>query len=400
MRAPRTTEAGYLWYGAGVGSWFAGFGIQAVLVAHLLTNELGISAEALGLAQTAALLPSLLFLLIGGAVAERRDARRVLVAMHLLAALPAVALAALVYSGALTYWAVIAYAFALGTVNAFAMPARDSELSNVAGANMMRAVTGMTILQFAAQAVGTVGGGAGAASFGSTPVLAVQAVVLLSGALFALRLPPAEPAAPAQAAQSSLREIVDGVREVLGTPELRHPALLVTAVGMFFIGPFLVLYPLLVRDVYGGGAAELGIVNAAFPVGTIAGSLLLRAVHIHRRGRAALLALITGACTLLLVSSGLPFWGLWGATLFWGMAGAVFINCSRSIFQEAAPPSHRARALSIYQLAFIGAAPLGAMLAGLCSGQIGPLATFAVYACSMLVTVALIWSLTTTSQMR
>ena len=40
------------------------------------------------------------------------------------------------------------------------------------------------------------------------------------------------------------------------------------------------------------------------------------------------------------------------------------------------------------------------MLAGLASGQIGPLATIAIYAGAMIVTVALIGSLTSTARMR
>jgi len=395
---PVAPQAAYRWFGAGVGSWFGGFGIQSVVFAHLLTNELGIGAAELGMAQSATMLPTLAFLLVGGAFVDRRDPRRVLVAAHLLSAVPVIALAAAAATGALSYGAVILQGCALGVIGAFAVPARDSQLSQVAGSDMLRAVTGMTILQFAAQAVGSLLGGEGARQIGAVQIMCVQAALLAGGALFMLRIPPSPPVE--RPARSTWHDIGEGIREVARTPELRAPVLLVLAVGTCFIGPFVVVFPLLVRDLYQGGARELGWVMAMFPVGTISGSLVLRALGVRRRGRASMLALLFGAATLIGIARDLPFAGMLAATAVWGVAGAVFINCTRAMFQEAAPAAHRARCLSVFQLAFTGAAPFGAAIAGVSSGAIGPLATLDAYAATMIVIVALIWTLTPTSQLR
>ena len=75
------------------------------------------------------------------------------------------------------------------------------------------------------------------------------------------------------------------------------------AVGVMFVGPFLVVFPLLVRDYYQEGIAHLSLVLMLFPLGTITGSLLLRATGIPHKGRACLLSLMTGA--LILASIGL-----------------------------------------------------------------------------------------------
>ena len=389
----------YRWFGAGVASWFGGFGIQGVVFAHLLTNELGITAEQLGVAQSVNMLPPLLLLLVGGAFVDRRDPRHVLVGAHLLSCLPVLVLAWTFQAGALSYSIVIACGMAIGTVGAFALPARDSQLSHVAGPDMLRAVIGMTILQFAAQAVGALIGGEGARSMGVVETLAVQAVILAAGALFSARIPPSPPV-PRSIRRSTLHDIADGIREVARTPELRAPIFLVLAVSTCFIGPFMVVFPLLIRDLYAGGARELGWVMAMFPIGTIAGSLAIGALGVRVRGRAALLALISGALTLLVIARGLPFGGMLALTALWGVSGAVFINCSRAMFQEAAPVAHRARALSVYQLAFSGAGPFGAVLAGLASGEFGPLRTLDAFACAMLAVVALIWTGTSTARMR
>jgi hypothetical protein len=161
------------------------------------------------------------------------------------------------------------------------------------------------------------------------------------------------------------------------------------AVGFLFIGPFIVVYPLLVRDYYQRGIDALSLLLMMFPLGTIAGSVVLRRLGgIRRKGRAALCALAGGALIMGTVGLGLPFGGMTVLTLTWGVCAAVFINCTRTLFQEAAPPTRRARALSVYQLGFMGMGPLGALAAGLVSARIGALGALQVFAAGMLTVVA------------
>jgi hypothetical protein len=292
---PAPPPGAYRWFTAGVASWFGAFGMQQVLFSWLVVGELHAEPRWVGIAQTSSMIPSLLLLLVGGAAAERSDTRRLLIGLHALAALPVIALCAAVASGRLSLGVLLLYGLGMGAVQAFAMPARDTLLSRVAGADLMHAVAGMTAVQFGAQAAGALTAGA-ARAIGSAPMLALQAAVLLSGSLFAARVPAAPPPPRISARRSGLREVTAGLPVVARTPELRWPLALVTSVGIFFVGPFLVIFPLLVRDAYGGDAFDLSLVLMLFPLGTIAGSLFIRARGgIRRKGRAALLALTFGA---------------------------------------------------------------------------------------------------------
>ena len=114
---------------------------------------------------------------------------------------------------------------------------------------------------------------------------------------------------------------------------------------------------------------------------------------------AALWSLVFGAANLAIIGFGLPFPFMVGATMAWGLAGAFFINCSRTLYQQAAPAEQRGRVLAVYQLGFMGAAPLGATSAGFLSGQIGALSTLHVYAAAMLVVVVIVHSLTDLAKM-
>lgn len=387
-------KAEFKWFVVGLATWFAAWGMQSVLFSWLIVGELHAGPEWVSAAQTASMLPTLLFLLLGGLLADRLDPRRVLVRLQGLAAVPVLALSAVVAADRLELVHLLLFGASIGTITAFTMPARDALLSRVAGANLMHAVTVLTAVQFGAQALGALLAGA-ASRFGSVAMLCFEAALMLTGAAAMTRLDAAGPKMRAAEPASALREIRAGLSEVARTPRLRAPFFLVLAVGTLFVGPFMVLFPVLVRDVYGGGVDDLSLVLMMFPLGTIAGSLSLRARGgVRRKGMASLLALTFGALNLGAVGIGLPFAGMVLATLFWGLGGAVFINCSRTLYQEAAPAEHRGRVLSVYQVGFMGGAPAGAILAGFAGQHIGSLPALQIFAVAMLLFVAVSWAAT------
>ena len=78
----------------------------------------------------------------------------------------------------------------------------------------------------------------------------------------------------------------------------------------------------------------------------------------------------------------------------------MFINGSRTLYQEAAPQAQRGRVLAVYQLGFMGAAPIGALLSGFLAGAMGALPTLFVFASAMLVVVLAAWGFSEASRMR
>ncbi len=380
------------WFVAGVGTWFGAFGMQSVLFAWLVAGVLEAEASWVGIAQSASMIPSFLLILLGGAVADRRDRRALLVGLQLAAAVVSALLLAVVASGALSLPILIAYAAAIGTLSAFVTPARDSLLSEVAGPDLMRSITVMSVTQWAAQAAGNLLAGGIARLGGIVPALAVHSLLLLAGAHTLRGVPPAPPSTGIPKGRMRVADLVEGVRAVLHHQELRTIAALVCAVGSLFMGPFMVVLPLLVRDYYRGGVLELGALSMAFPIGTILGSLYLLARPVRRKGLAALLSLGVGSFFLGAIALGLPFWGALLAIGLWGVAAAVFMNSSRTVFQERAPSTHRGRVLASFSLGFMGAAGLvGAPLSGLLVQKIGVLETCGLNAAVMLALTVVLW---------
>jgi MFS family permease len=370
--------------GVVVFTWFAAWGISAVVISWTGTKQLHVSGREFAWIQMSPQLPPLLLLVLGGAIADRVDPRRLIRGVHLATIVPIAAFAAAVVAGAVTLPLLVAYGLCLGVGSAFATPPRDGLLSHVAGPNLMAAVTAITIAQFGGQAAGSLGGGR-AEALGVPAILAAQALLLAAGAFAARGLPRVE-RHPAPAQRGAW---LAGVASVARTPAMRVPVGLVTAIGVFFMGPFIVAFPLIVRDVYHGGANELGWILATFPTGTILGSLAIRLRGgISRKGRAMLLAMTNGMLNLALLSIGLPYWGFLICALAWGTGGAVFINSSRTLVQEAALPEQRGRVMAVYQLGFVGSGPLGMLLTGFLCDAFGPLMALRIAAGCMAVVIA------------
>ena len=163
--------------------------------------------------------------------------------------LPPLLLAAAIVGGHQSYAAIVGYAVAMGVVSAFTIPARESLLSRVAGTDLQRAVTLSIALQTLLQVIGAAAGGA-ASSWGAGWVLSIQALANGVGAYTCWRLAPAPPV-HSDAKVGRVAEIRAGLGELVATPSLLTVTLLSVAIGVLFLGPFLVAFPLMIRTCTG-----------------------------------------------------------------------------------------------------------------------------------------------------
>jgi MFS family permease len=388
------SSRGYPLLLGGIASWFGFWGSHMVVFQWLLVDHLDASPEQVGTAQMAITLPSLLFLLVGGATADRLDPRRMIVSIHLLTGALVAGLAFALTSMELRFAALLPYAVAVGTLQAFAFPARDTLLSEVVRGAMSRAVAGTTLTQHAVQVVGSFLAGS-AGLLGAVPVLGALAAWVACGALPLQRLPTRAKRQPP--ARLSLAELRAGIVEVARSRVLLPVLLLAMATGILYVGPYLVVLPLLVRDVYQGGAQQMAILNAMFPLGSVmGGGVILWRGGIQRTGRALVIGQVFASFCVGALATDLPFAGSVAAVLGWGLAGALFINAGRTLFQSHASEAHRGRVLSVYTLGVMGGAPIGALLTGLAAtplGLHGTLAAAAVIALSVAVAVGVSTSL-------
>jgi MFS family permease len=376
--AAAATDSQFRWYLAGAGSWFAAFGIQQVMFSYLVTTVLHAPPNRIGLAQMSLTAMSTLLLLVGGLVADHMDTRRLLILCHAAATIPAAVLAIIVWSGALRYEWLLVYGLFMGTITAFILPAREAMMGDVIGPqglpSIQRAVTTTVGITFLAQIVGMFTARF-AALAGAAPIILIQTAVQLFGAISSYRLSPSTRHRDHAVTDpgSYFARIAAGLREVRDSYALLPVNILTLAIGVLFIGAFLVILPVILRDEFGGGVEQFSTMLVAFWGGSILSSLTISRIgNIVHRGRFIVGALSTGILILTIMSIKGPLIALYGLVFVWGMGAGVMISMSRTVVQEHAPPAHRARVLSIYQLGFTGGMSIGALFIGFVVEALGP----------------------------
>lgn len=358
-----------------VSAWFIPHGLQIVLYPWLLAVYLELPAQQVGLGQMLLQIPGLFLVLWAGSLADRIDTRGLLRRLHTLAALPPLLLAGLIWSGHFSFSVLVVYGFAMGACVAFANPSRDAMLATVAKNNIQRVVIATTGVQFGVQIIGyAIAMLAGV--IGPAPILVIQSLIMVTGRFIAPRLPARQIVNDQSAGDEKPRGSVwQGFKIVRDTPQIRSVMLVSLAGSVLYLGAFFVLIPLLIRDYYGGGSQEIGLVNIGFMVGTLLMVwILLRSRGIRRQGRAYLLANIWGATLALsVISTGISFPMLMMMLAIWGAAAGIGMSMSRTIIQQYTPESHRARVFAVYQLCFMGGGPLGSLMMGYLIQHLGPL---------------------------
>ena len=381
----------YLWYMTGIATYVVPQGVQTILMPWLVAVELQESADRLGIAQMMTQLPGLFLILAGGLVADRLDARKILTSLHAVAAIPAAVVALFLYLGELSYSLLIVYALAMGVINAFVLPARDGILNRVAGDQLQRTVTVAMGLTFGAQLFGFTAARA-ADSFGAVPLLALQSSILLSGVIAAWRLGPMPPRPIEAEAGHRLAQMTRGVAVVWQSDNMRPAMLMLTCMSFFYGGAFMVLNPLIVRDVYQGTAVEISLLYSVFVVGTVTATVLLVARGgVRRQGRALLLAIMSGGLSLSIGLTQPPFWGFLAGIYLWGIGGGVAMSMARTIMQEHAPDDMRARVLAVFTLANTSGMPLGALTLGYFTEYFGIFSALAFVILGVWTTSAILW---------
>lgn len=389
-------------YLAGLASWFVPLGIQMVLFPWLVAVVLHMDAFAVGVAQAAVMAPSLLFLPLGGLVADRGNARRLLLYYHLLYALPPLALALVLWSGGLSYPLLIAYGIIAGAIGAFAIPTRDALLPVVAPkGGLPKAVALATALQFGGQLLG-IACASTADWFGAVPLLLLHSGMVLAGCIFVRRLPDPPPH-PKTEHPGFWHSMAEGVSAAAKSDQIWPVLLLNFGVGIFYVGPFMAVLPLAIRDHYAGGAAELSYMNLAFWAATIVASMALvgLARRFTLRGRLIGSAVLTGAVVLLSLATLPPFPVFLALIFVWGLGAGITMTQSRTVVQIVAPATHRARLMSLFQLGLSGGGPIGALVTGTICSVWGLKAALLVPAIAMLLMIAIVllrsrlWSMRT-----
>ncbi|MFI6788937.1 MFS transporter [Nonomuraea sp. NPDC050383] len=331
----------------------------------------GADATTLSVVLTAESLPMVLFMLVGGVIADRFPRHLVMTAGELTNALAFFALAAMMFTGWTPLPAMATAAAISGLAMAMLFPALTGIIPEVVPADRLQ--TGNALLGLGAntsRVAGAVLSGGTVVLFGGGWALSVSGVMFaVAGVLVAaLRLAPGE--RPAGPRHSMLADLRDGWREFSSRQWIWVVVAQFSIMVMAIQAGHGVLGPLLAKESLGGPLVWSAFLTGE-AVGTIAGVLVSLRMRPSRPILLATLLCLPTAAPYLLLGFGAPVWAIVAGSFALGVCFDVFGVLWQTTMQREVPADALSRVSSYDALGSLMFGPLGLMLAGPVAHLIG-----------------------------
>lgn len=355
-----------------------------MLVFLFMAYKITGSAAVVGYVGALGALPYLLLGPLAGAVADRFDRRRIMIACDMLSALTLGVLCVIaIAQGRFPTWSLYLAPLALSSINAFFSPAKNAAIprlvpeSQLLEANSLNAAIQNLMPLIGIGLSGAVLGTLWEASGGSFFLVSValNGLTFLLSAVFIRRLPDL-PSAKATVETSTWTETRQGLLYIAGDHFLRM-ALILSLFANLMIAPFMVAYIKANDAWFGGRYVNLAAFEFAFMVGMVVSSLLVAKLGIRRVGLSWVMGFaVVGIAVALMAFGGFWFFILWN--LIAGLA-LPFAQIPLSTYiQITVPDTFRGRVNGALVMVSMGIQPLGMSLGGLLLDRIGLVAMFLV----------------------
>ena len=362
-----------LWLGQSVS--LTGDGIFSVALA-IVALDVDRSPAGLSYVLAARLIPTVVFLLLGGAVADRVSRRLIMLASDLARGLVVGVVTVLLALGRLTIAELVVMSLLFGVADAAFSPASTAIVPEIVpegllvNANALRSTSQTVAMSLLGPALGGVVVGA----IGSAWAFGLDALTFVISAGFLLAMRPG-PRGPRSSA-SAFAHVREGMAFAARNRWFWVTLIAAALANFAAFSPLALLIPLLVRVTLHGSASALGLVFAAGGLGGVVGSMLLARLGSPRRQVAAM--------CLAWGFSGVAIAGIAGAAnpvmagvFEFAVIGLLVYGNTLwyPLLQRLVPPGLLGQVSSIDAMVSLALSPLGLLAAGVVSAAIGVRAT-------------------------
>jgi MFS family permease len=383
FRALRHRNFLLFWSGAFVsntGTWMQAVA-QGWLVLHLSNSPFWLGFD--GFMGTA---PGLLLTLAGGVFADLMDRRKLLIYTQIVAGLAALTLGVLVATGVVQVWMILWVSFVTGCCLAIAGPSYMALVFDLVDREDLANAVALNSTQFQlARVLGPVFAGIGFKVFGLAGCFFANAVsfvaVVVGLRMVRFNRPVTEGDAPARSIKvkgTFKHDLIGGFRYVATRPRV-STLLLISAVTSLFGAPYISMTPVFARDIFHLGETGLALLMGMAGAGALFGALFLAYLGDFRhKGWFVLGGDFAFAVCLICfsLSTNIVVSLIFLFALGFGIVCSVAV--SNTLLQTLVTDEMRGRVMSMFMLSFIGAMPIGNLIAGAASHRFGVQRTLAV----------------------
>ncbi len=368
-----------------MGTW-----MQSTAQGYLIYQLTG-SPVYLGLVGFAAGVPTWLFTLFGGVVADRISRRNLMVITQSAMLILAFILAALAFTNVVQPWHILILAFLLGVANAFDAPARASfVLELVPREDMTNAIALNSTMFNIATVVGPSVAGLTYAAFGPAWCFTLNGISFIA-VIVALLLMHIKVVVHPVRRSGAMKEIVEGLQYVYSNRIVLSLIATVGLVSMFGFG-LMNLLPAWATDVLHGNEVTNGLLVSARGFGALISALMLASMTAHKiRGKLWMVGYMILPVSLFFFAwiRWLPLSLALLVVIGWGMM--MLTNNSNALIQSDVPDNLRGRVMGVYAMVLNGFIPIGALVSGGVAQKLGSPAAALISAGVLLVFVVITW---------
>jgi MFS family permease len=358
-----------------------------------LVFELTHSSAFLGYVGFASGIPSLLFTMYGGVVADRVSRRKLLITTQSAMMVLAFILAVLTFFEIVRPWHILLLAFGLGLANAFDAPTRLAFISEMVDHKDLTNAIALNATMFnSALVVGPAVAGIIYAAFGPSWCFTINGISFIAviAALMAMDI---QTNPPSTTRTSTLLALKEGLSYVFRHSIIRTLIGLVASVCIFGMA-LGTLMPAWSVKILHGNAATNGMLFSARGVGSLIGALAIATLGRNTiRGKLiadgslffpvfiAIFALVHILSVSLLLMA------------FIGFASIFVLNLSNAMIQSLTPDDLRGRVMGVYSTVFMGSIPLGAIILGTIAEYAGEAEAAILSSAAAFIVAGLVWLL-------
>jgi predicted MFS family arabinose efflux permease len=308
-------------------------------------------------------IPIVLFSLLGGVMADRRDRRKMLLGSQYVQMTTALTLAALTFFHVERVWHILVLSFIVGSAQSFGGPAYSALIPSLVPKDNLPNAIALNSIQFnVGRVIGPALGGITLTAFGAAWCFGLNGVSFVA-VIISLYIINAgfTPGKSTESMLTSMKQGIGFIRKNEGMRSLIVLSFLMTMVAI----PLITFLPVFAKEVLHGSPKTFTALLCCSGIGSICGALMVAGMAKTRnQGRTALLMLIVlGAVTFVFARST----SVTLSCIMIFFAGAAMITAFASItslVQAITEDNMRGRVMSVYNVAFRGGMPFGMLIVG------------------------------------
>ena len=342
-----------------IGTW-----MQRIAMPWLVYHMTG-STLLLGVVGFAGQIPSFLISPVAGVLTDRWSRYRVLLITQIISMIQAFVLAWLCLAGTIQIWHIIVLSIALGCINAFDVPSRQSFVIDMVEKkeDLGNAIALNSVMFNGARIIGPSIAGMMLASTGEGICFLLNAISYIF-VIISLLMMKINVKVVRNRESEIFKELKDGLNYTFGFSPIKHLIILLGIVSLMGMS-YSVLMPVFAKDILHGGSHTYGFLMGSAGFGALLGAVFLASREtVLKLGRIVPAAAILFGGGLIILSFSRAFPISLILMIFIGLGMMLQTAASNTILQTITDDDKRGRVMGFYTMAIMGTAPFGSLIGG------------------------------------